>query len=544
MRYWQLVRDYPLQIYMVASIFARANGIIEMQVETLPNWMELVPGVREKHGESLQPLIGVEVKLTALRFSANGQILVSCRDHKFVALHYLVDWSQWQASRFWRTEAPVDELIFSPDGDQIVSVFSDGSVSVFAVKDRRRLCNLDLHPAPVAAIKYSANRQVALATEAGRLEVWSTQTGRRFDGIPNVGYRFALSTFSSDGTLLAFTTRIEPKTLRFWNAALPTSVVKRQMETKITNVVFSSNTTRLAVGCDDGAIRVYHVDTLALMASFDDHSRLKALAFSPSSEELAAWVLTPRRCTKRRHYHNWTFWLRNIETGEFLQKSELDFLLLHAESLRLMQLGSRLVAMTWDSASLISFDARRGPSGGYSVLLNVSQITMSEDGSNLATTNWRDDWVGSEIRVWSTADWSFVDSSLLELPRHHSQPNEAPHGVAYLATDSRTFIVSDPKREPGSYFRVRRVLKDEKDVNSHWLQIVHGDEKENVLVIPPIAQPCAVFIPPKNTHDSALEPEGLSGSTEPEPADTDMASSAVASPVPTSICEDPAPHFF
>lgn len=65
-----------------------------------------------------------------------------------------------------------------------------------------------------------------------------------------------------------------------------------------------------------------------------------------------------------------------------------------------------------------------------------------------------------------------------------------PAGLAYCMVGPLTYELRDPKEIPGSYFRVQGDGYDR-----WWLQVVRGDEWENLVLTPPGAHDVRIFLP-------------------------------------------------
>lgn len=115
---------------------------------------------------------------------------------------------------------------------------------------------------------------------------------------------------------------------------------------------------------------------------------------------------------------------------------------------------------------------------------------MSKDGSRLATVVQKRGI--PRIELWHLADWPFSDQQLLGPPEGSRGKGSPSSGIAYISTDSSSFVIYDPKDVPGSYFRLQRIGTN---TPGSWLEIVRGDEVERLILFPRVARLCPSSYP-------------------------------------------------
>ena len=250
--------------------------------------------------DTVRTLRGHTDIVNSIAFSPNGELLVSVSDDRTIKL-----WNvrNQQNMRTLQDGTPYRSVAFSPDGRafatagghhvtiwglpnwteiaridhnravRAVAFSSDGqllavgenvgeepaSVKVWDVQRQQVIVRLTANPKSVKSIKFSFdNRYMAASGWNGHLKVWDVSNWELLHTIPNIGhYDIA---FSPDGKMLAGTNGNGYVSL--WWVEDGTRVARLPGPTEYRHPVdFSLDGAYLAVGAEDGLLRIWQVDT-------------------------------------------------------------------------------------------------------------------------------------------------------------------------------------------------------------------------------------------------------------------------------------------
>ena len=250
--------------------------------------------------DTVRTLRGHTDTVNSIAFSPNGELLVSVSDDRTIKL-----WNvhTQQNMRTLQDGTPYRSVAFSPDGRMFatagghhvtiwdlpnrmeieridhnravraVAFSSDGqllavgenvgegpaSVKVWDVQRRQVVVRLTANPKSVKSIKFSFdNRYMAASGWNGHLKVWDVSNWELLHTIPNIGhYDIA---FSPDGKMLAGTNGNGYVSL--WWVEDGTRVARLPGPTEYRHPVdFSLDGAYLAVGAEDGLLRIWQMDT-------------------------------------------------------------------------------------------------------------------------------------------------------------------------------------------------------------------------------------------------------------------------------------------
>ena len=261
---------------------------------------------------TVRTLVGHTSRINSVAFSPNGELLASVSDDGTLKL-WNVDTQQNIATL--REETLFRSVAFSPDGQllatgggmhvklwdvrrraeiatlrhdqqvQTVSFSSDGqllaagdasregsgTVKVWDVKSRRVVATLADDLVVVRSVTFSSDdRYLASSHYNGEVKVWNVSDWQRLYTIPQAGdYDIA---FSPDGKMIAGTGNGYVSIL--W-AEEGTRAVRLPGPTGWMHPVdFSHDSTTLAVGAEDGIIRIWHIDTSSVNEGEEDTVRI------------------------------------------------------------------------------------------------------------------------------------------------------------------------------------------------------------------------------------------------------------------------------
>jgi WD40 repeat protein len=230
----------------------------------------------------------------------------------------------------------------------------------------------------VAGLAFAADGSLWSIEETGILRQWNAQAGQQVDW-QALSDLETLWVFSSDARFLVSASN----DLTLWDASSGLVLTALAQDSWVTAAAFPPDTTCLATGHDDGAIRYWDLSTHQAMQVWRHHKKpISAVAFRPDGKVLAAAA------------EDKTISLWDVQTGKLIgvlqgHTDRIPALAWHPQGKLLVSAGWDTTARIWDAASLQPL-----------LLLNthVGQVTalaFSPDGSLLASADGQ-----PNLRVW------------------------------------------------------------------------------------------------------------------------------------------------
>ena len=243
------VRTFNKHTSRVNSVAFSPNGELLVSVSddrTIKLW-----NVRNRQNiRTLQD--GIPYRSVA--FSPDGQILATGGDRHVK----LWDARRWAAIATLQHDQWIGAVAFSRDGKLLAAGDGSGIVKVWDVKRRQVVVSLDANPKNVKAVEFASdNRYLASSGWNGYLKIWDVSNWELLHTIPNIGH-YDLA-FSPDGKMIASTSNGD---VSLWWVEDGTKVTQLPGPTDwIHPVDFSPDGTFLAVGAEDGIIRIWRINT-------------------------------------------------------------------------------------------------------------------------------------------------------------------------------------------------------------------------------------------------------------------------------------------
>ena len=185
----------------------------------------------------------------------------------------------------------INSVVFSPDGEMLVSGSDDGSIRLWDVATAQQIGEpLKGHTVGVNSVIFSPNGKV-LASGSRSIRLWDVATAQQI-GDPLTGHTNYIESvvFSPDGEMLASGSYDE--SIRLWDVATAQQIGEPLTghTSSVNSVVFSPDGEMLASGSDDGSIRLWDVATEQQFGEplMGHTSSVLSVAFSPDGETLAS----------------------------------------------------------------------------------------------------------------------------------------------------------------------------------------------------------------------------------------------------------------
>lgn len=196
-------------------------------------------------------------RIKAVTFSPDGQILATGAD-RHIKLWDVRDWAEIVTLRH---DEWVRTLVFSPDGQFLAAGKGHegpGIVTVWDVQTLDVITKLEGDSNRVRTVTFSPDSRIlASSGRDGQLKLWDVSTWELLRTIPRTGY-YDIA-FSPDGKTLVSTNNGD---VHFWWVEDGARVARLTGPTGwIHPVDFSHDGTSLAIGAEDGIVRIWHIDT-------------------------------------------------------------------------------------------------------------------------------------------------------------------------------------------------------------------------------------------------------------------------------------------
>ena len=369
---------------------------------------------------------------------------------------------------------------FSPDGTRLVTASDDGSVRVWDVTPGHEALTITYDESG-GQILFNPNGSQFAAIEGASVKIWDAKTGNELQTLSGDGGRITAFAYSPDGTLIAATrddfsvTLFDPasnmdaqtwsahsgliNTLAFspdgkqlvtagndykvlvWNVSNPSSPISINMDIPvgIQSAAFNSNGTRLAIGLQNGTVKVWDLTAGEEITVLRGHSdSIRSVAFSSDDQLLATASLDG---TAR-------IWDTKNSSEKFILEGHTNTV----TSVAFDPDGNRLATASRDgTAKLWNVNTGRElltiPGDGS----GINNLDFSPDGTRLVTSSER------EARVYLLQLEELTDLARTRVTRRLTEEEclKYLHGI----TDACEAVVSVPTSTPLSVTENGRICQ-------------------------------------------------------------------------------------
>ncbi|KAI9782132.1 MAG: hypothetical protein M1839_005479 [Geoglossum umbratile] len=220
-------------------------------------------------------------------FSPDGNKLVSGSDDRTIRVWNVVT---GQAEQTLKGHSGwVTRVIFSPDGSKLVSASNDSTIRIWNVTSGHVEQILESHSGWVASVAFSPDgRKLASGAEDKTVQIWNFVKGQAEQTLKGHSDAVHSVAFSPDGSKLASASH--DRTIRVWSVV--TGHAEQILEGHsgwVLCVVFSPDGRKLASASEDKTVRLWKVATGQAEQILTGHSVLvSSVVFSPDGSKLAS----------------------------------------------------------------------------------------------------------------------------------------------------------------------------------------------------------------------------------------------------------------
>jgi WD40 repeat protein len=212
----------------------------------------------------------------AVAFSPNGSFIAS-GSYPGVAIF---DVSTGTLVRSYPRTSYTNAIAYSPDGQKIAAGSAGvqlpatypGSIEILEVSSFSSLISIPVPNGGVRAVSFSPDGQsVAAARVNGEVAIYDVNTGQLKMSFGNIAFDYALSVaFSPDGRTIVTSggsaINWYEGQVKLWDVQTGQMLKIVKEGSRSETVTFSPDGTKVAVGSSDGAVRVYGIPNLTLIA--------------------------------------------------------------------------------------------------------------------------------------------------------------------------------------------------------------------------------------------------------------------------------------
>ncbi len=209
--------------------------------------------------------------------------------------------------------APVFSIAFSDDDKQLISVARDNHIKAWDATAPSEPFSGE-HAGRITSLGFSPDGKWMATTSTDRsVRLWDVASGRETQKLAGEEHKNWVNSaaFSHDGKWLI--TGSQDQSLKFWNPVTKRLVYTFDLGTPVNSVVVSPDSRRVAVGLDDGSIRLWSIGDRREAARLAGHEdTVTGLDFSPDGRSLVSgcvdgtvriWDVAARRQVRSLNAH-------------------------------------------------------------------------------------------------------------------------------------------------------------------------------------------------------------------------------------------------
>jgi WD40 repeat protein len=183
-------------------------------------------------------------------------------------------------------KANLNAVAFSPDNLQLATADQDGVIAVWSVESGERAFEFKAEE-PVFSLDFSMDGNLLAAGSRHTILIFDLLQQKNISSLEQVG-EIKDIVFSADGKWLASAST--ESAVNLWaveNGAISASAIILQHSSEILSIDFSPDSTRLAVGCQNGFSYLWDIATADEIARFPHTDGVTGVSFSSDGALLA-----------------------------------------------------------------------------------------------------------------------------------------------------------------------------------------------------------------------------------------------------------------
>jgi len=294
-------------------------------------------------------------------------------------------------------------LVFSPDGQRLVSAGFDNTIKVWDVSNGSEIMSLAGHSESIKSVALSSDGKLIASSGFDKtVRIWDASTGQEIRTLLGHNDFVTSVAFSPDGRHIA--SGSYDHTVRVWDAAKGEELRSFNVQgRKIITVSFDPAGRRIAMGCGDGTIKVLNVETgeevMLIEGRGWDQSLITQIVFSQDGKRLVSGS------------YDQTVRIWDAETGQELKKllghdGPVYSVAVNPDGTHIASGGVHDVKV-WDASTGEELMALHG----HKVKGAIHSVAFSPDGKSIVSTGsdktiriW-DAETGKELRILSGHMW-------------------------------------------------------------------------------------------------------------------------------------------
>ena len=244
-------------------------------------------------GKQLLPLEEPGFEVISAAFSPEGHKIAAGSHSRESGNSHIALWDMITRNKIitnWLAhDWPVNGIVFSPDGSQIISGGEDGLVKVWDVSTRKEkeLWSAKEHTKGIASVAISPDGgRFVSGGKDGKVTLWEATARDKVIYLGSHGRPVMSVAFGPQGGIVASASH--DKTIKLWNTASKEPIAVLVGHTaKVNSVMFNSDGTLCASGSLDGTIKLWAI-TEANVLLTGHRGLLMSVAISPDGARLAS----------------------------------------------------------------------------------------------------------------------------------------------------------------------------------------------------------------------------------------------------------------
>ena len=186
----------------------------------------------------------------------------------------------------FKHDGPVEQAVFSPDGQLILTAGDDRIARVWSALDGHLLATLLGHADKIVDAEFSPDsRRIVTASDDHTARVWDAQDGQFLFVLDGHSEKVSDANFSPDGRLII--TSSDDATSRIWNSTNgQLLLVLRGHESRVRRANFSPDSQRIVTASLDGTARVWSTIDSHLICVLQHSDWVVNAKFSPDGQRI------------------------------------------------------------------------------------------------------------------------------------------------------------------------------------------------------------------------------------------------------------------